>query len=118
VKKEVAPTEFAGILAAANKRVGEIIVSLNLEKTILNGEVARLIERSTMRGRCATNIVIVRHFQRGKNWRRVYFEWSDYSEKTWKGFAKVWDKAGGGPISPKSSRLVNDVVAKKLLAYW
>jgi hypothetical protein len=60
----------------------------------------------------------VRHFQRGKNWRRVYFEWSDYSEKTWKGFAKVWDKAGGGPISPKSSRLVNDVVAKKLLAYW
>lgn len=60
----------------------------------------------------------IRHFQRTKTWQRVYLEWPDYTEKTWKGFARVWETAGGSPISPKANRLVSDMTAKRLFAHW
>jgi tetratricopeptide (TPR) repeat protein len=42
VRDAVDPAEYARILAAAEKRVGEIIISLNLEKTMLADEIKKL----------------------------------------------------------------------------
>jgi hypothetical protein len=36
----------------------------------------------------------------------------------WSRFLKLWKAAGGGHVTGKSTRLVNDIIARKLLAKW